>query len=105
MFWTVTAIVAIGVFLTRFSFFWLMDRITVTPTLRRILAYIPAAVLPAIVMPAVIYQGPSAGLDLANLRIYAALFAVLVAWKTRNLFATIGAGMVALWLLRWCTQL
>ncbi len=99
-FWPVVVLVAVGVFLVRLSFFWLMDRITITPTMKRILAYIPAAVLPAIVAPAVVYQGQTAGLGLDNLRIWAALIAVVVAWRTQNIFATIAAGFAMLFLLR-----
>ena len=33
-------------------------------------------------------------------RPWAALVAVLVAWRTRNVLATIGAGMAALYLLK-----
>jgi branched-subunit amino acid transport protein len=34
-------------------------------------------------------------------RIVAALGAAWVAWRTRNIFATLGAGMAVLWLLKW----
>lgn len=102
--WTLIALVAAGVFVVRFSFFVIMDRIAITAGLRRVLTFIPAAVLPTIIVPSVVFKGSTPGLDPANLRLYAAAIAVYVAWNTKNLFATIGAGMAALWVLKWlCT--
>jgi branched-subunit amino acid transport protein len=34
-------------------------------------------------------------------RVIAASVAMFVAWRTGSIFATLGAGMVTLWLLKW----
>jgi len=66
------------------------------------LKYVPPAVLMAIIAPAVLLPGGERVLlGLSNAPLYASLVAVLVAWRTRNLLATILVGMGALWLLRW----
>lgn len=101
MLWPLITIVAVGVFFIRFSFFWAMERITVTPTIRRVLTYIPAAVLPAIIIPSVVFKGATPGLYVGNMRLWATAVAIAVAWKTENLFVTIGAGLGALWFMQW----
>lgn len=65
------------------------------------LSFVPIAVLTAIIVPAVIIA-PDGDLALSgNARLPAALIAVTVALITRSVVATIGFGLVALWLLNW----
>lgn len=98
-FWPVVICLGIGTFLIRYSFILIMDRLTISDNVRRMLRFIPAAVLPALVVPAILLHRNGvtgfAGWD----RLIAALIAVAVAWRTRNILATIGSGMAALWLL------
>ncbi|MND04189.1 Branched-chain amino acid transport protein (AzlD) [compost metagenome] len=58
--------------------------------------------LTAIVITQVLKGSTGAGLqiDFGNERIYAWLLACGVAWTTKNVVATLGAGMAALWILR-----
>jgi branched-subunit amino acid transport protein len=66
------------------------------------LKYVPLAVISAIIMPAVfIPGGEGIDLDLTNTPLLASVAATLVAWRTKNLLATIIIGMAALWLLKW----
>lgn len=57
----------------------------------------PAAVLPALATSSLLAQTGSVD---GVARIIAAGVATAVAWRTRNLLATLGGGMAALWLLR-----
>jgi branched-subunit amino acid transport protein len=97
------AIVAIGVvtYAIRLSFIYLFGRIDEVPTrLRRPLRYVPPAVLAALVLPDLLSVGPSVAATLLDERLLAGVVAGAVAWRTENVFATIAAGMGALWLLR-----
>ncbi|MBI2724289.1 MAG: AzlD domain-containing protein [Chloroflexi bacterium] len=79
-------------------------RHTALPTAgRTALSYATPAVLAAIILPAVLYAGTPAAFDATpgNPRIAAAALAAVIAYATRNTWATIVAGMCALWLLTW----
>ena len=97
------AIVAVGVvtFGIRLSFIYLFGHIeTVPPRATQALRYVPAAVLAALVVPAVVSIEPTVGATLTGDRLLAGGGAALVAWYTENVTATIVAGLVALWLVR-----
>jgi branched-subunit amino acid transport protein len=99
-YWTIVPILGLGTYAVRLSFILLMERIPLPEAAHRMLRFIPASVLPALVLPAVVF-GQSGTTPLADpARTGAALIAMLVAWKTRNTLATIGAGMAALWALQ-----
>ena len=75
------------------------------PIIERALAFVPVAVLTAIIVPTVLYPDSKdpMKLDLTwhNPSLLAALVACAVSHFSKNLFATIGAGVVAFLLLRW----
>ena len=97
------AIVAIGVitYAIRLSFIYLFGRIDEVPTVvRRLLRYVPPAVLAALVLPDLITLCPSVAATLLDERLIAGAAAGVVAWRTENVFATIATGMATLWLFR-----
>jgi branched-subunit amino acid transport protein len=73
------------------------------PIVERALAFVPVAVLTAIIVPTVLYPGDGTRLDLSwnNPALLASLVAAAVSYFGKNLFATIGAGVVAFLILRW----
>jgi branched-subunit amino acid transport protein len=87
-------------FALRFSFIALSGKIDLPPSAKRALEFVPAAVFSALIFPSLL--GPAlagqftSGVAAQNLT---AIFAVLVAWRTKNVAITIGAGLVVLWLL------
>jgi len=83
----------------RFAFIGLIGDREFPEGLRRALRYIPPAVLAAIIFPPVLAPEQSLALGPENLRLYAAAAAALVAWGTRNIFATLAVGMAVLWAL------
>ena len=94
--WGVIGAIGLGTWLIRLSFIALLGRVEhVPPLMASILRLIPAAVLAAIVAPALTHSAGT--FDLGTDRFVAGVIAGLVAWRTRNVLATIGAGMVALW--------
>lgn len=97
--WALIAIIGAGTWVLRLSFLSLLGRVEqVPPTVARVLRYIPAAVLAALVLPALTHGGGE--FDLATDRFAAGALAGLVAWRTRNVLATISVGMVCLWVLQ-----
>jgi branched-subunit amino acid transport protein len=99
--WLTVLAAGVVTLLARASFIVLPAGITVPPWLQLALKFVAAAVLPALVLPEVLFRDALAG-DIFNIyRIAAATLALIVAWKTRNLFATLGVGLGALWLMQW----
>lgn len=80
----------------RFSFIYLLGRAELPETLRRMLRFVPAAVLSAIIAPELLLRVGSLDLSSGNTRLIAGLLAVLVAWWTRNTLVTILVGMALL---------
>ena len=99
--WLVIGSIAVGTLLLRFSFIGLVGRVQQVPeTALRVLRFVPSAVLAALVAPALFRPEALNDLTLGNERMLAGLAAAAVAWWTRNMFFTIGAGMAVLWILR-----
>lgn len=96
-YWVVALGIGVGTFLIRFSFILIMDKVTLPDAVHRMLRFIPASVLPALVVPAVLLHKNGVTSFAGWERPVAALIAVAVAWKTKNIFLTIAAGMAALW--------
>lgn len=97
--WLLIGAVAAGTWTIRVSFIALFGRIETTPPwVLRILKLIPAAVLAAISAPSLTHA--TGTLDLTTARFGAGVIAAIVAWRTKNVLATIGAGMGALWILQ-----
>jgi branched-subunit amino acid transport protein len=73
------------------------------PLIERALAFVPVAVLTAIIVPTVLYPGDGDKIDLSwhNPALLASLVAAAVSYFGKNLFATIGAGVIAFLLFRW----
>jgi len=97
--WILMGVAGFGTWLIRLSFIALLGRMAKIPDLAmRILRLIPAAVLAAIVAPSITHA--SGTLDLGTDRFVAGVIAGVVAWRTKNVLATIGAGMGVRWILQ-----
>jgi branched-subunit amino acid transport protein len=97
--WAVVALGGLATYLIRLSFIALIPSEKLPAVLRRGLRFIPPAVLSAIVLPELALRDGRLALSLDNDRLLAGLAAALVAWRLRNSWLTIGAGMLALVLL------
>lgn len=99
------AVVCIGAatYALRLSLIGLAGRVSLPPLVERALRYVPVAALTALVVPDLVggSAGNAAGWALLtqNPRLWAGIVAALVAWRTRNVLLTVGAGMAVLWLL------
>lgn len=99
VFWYSVIILSLGTFALRFSFIYMMDKITFPGPINKMLKFIPVSVLPAIVVPAIAFEKSTAMYSFDYLRIAAGVIAAAIAWKTKNMLLTIALGMVSLWLL------
>ena len=66
---------------------------------KKILSYVPSAIFPAIIFPP-IFLDNTGSLDIeSNPKILAAIFAIMVGYITKNIIATIFAGLTSYWFL------
>ena len=86
--------------LTRASFVVFGVRLTLPPLLEQALRFAPAAVLGAIVAPALVLHGGQTDFSAGNYRLFAALVASLIVWRTKSMIWSIAGGMATLTLLR-----
>jgi branched-subunit amino acid transport protein len=84
----------------RFSFIYLMGRVALPDYARRVLRFVPAAVLAAIVAPEVLMPAGQLDVSLGNSYLLAATAAVIAALWIRNTLITILIGMAVLALLQ-----
>lgn len=100
--WLVMLLGGLITFGMRFSLIYLLGegRFEIPPTMRKALHYVPPAVLSAIIFPELFLHEGALDLSLENTRLLAGLFAILVAWLSRNTLITIVAGIIALFLLQ-----
>jgi len=94
-----------GMFLVTFGVRYpvlaLVGKLKLPEVVLRALRFVPPAVLSAIIVPAVFYpDGEQLMWGLDNPRLIAAVIAILMAWRLKNLLLTIVVGMVALWVLQ-----
>jgi branched-subunit amino acid transport protein len=97
--WLTMVIAGLATFAIRFSFIGAAGRINVPPWFARMLRFVPVAALTALIWPDLLMT--HGALALGEPRLIAGLTAATVAWKTRNIFATISCGMLVLWLMQW----
>jgi branched-subunit amino acid transport protein len=90
---------AIVTFLIRYPVLALLGKVSLPDPALRALRYIPAAVLTAIIVPAVLLPEGQIKIG-SNAFLLAAIVAVLVSWRTKNLLLTIIIGMASLWIFR-----
>lgn len=82
-------------FAVRYPVLALLSRMTLPPWALSMLRYVPVAVLTAIVVPAILApDGQTVLVGVGNAHLYAGIAAGVIAWRTRNLLATIGLGML-----------
>ena len=86
--------------LIRYPILALVSRVKLSDGAIRALRYVPVAVLTAIIIPDLVLSGGEPSLALSNAYLYAGIIAAVIAWRTRNLLATIGVGMLIFFVWR-----
>jgi len=101
--WLIVLAMGAATYGMRLSVLALVHHSRLPRTLREALRFVTPAVLAAIILPAILYSGGSHSFDATpgNERILAVAVAAGAALLARNVWLTIGAGMVTLWLLQW----
>lgn len=95
------ALLVLCTFLTRASYHLFGHRVPLSDGVRRALRYAPAAALTAIIIPIVLpWSAPDSMATVIDQRLFAAVFAIWLFKKTRNVLIMIVGGMVAFWVLR-----
>lgn len=87
--WLIIGILAVGTFAIRFSFLGLIGNKPIPPLMERMLRFTPVAVLPGMVAPLLL----SGGAIPDPVRLIAALTAVAVAYRKRNVVWGMFAGI------------
>jgi branched-subunit amino acid transport protein len=98
--WLTIAAAGVLTYVTRLSFIYLLDRVSMPDWFRRALRFVPAAVLSAIVLPELLIPNGTVLLPWKNPALLSGIVAVLVAWRAKNVPLTIIVGMAALLVLR-----
>ena len=99
MHWSIIIYAGIITFVTRFSMIFLLKKDTLNDWSKKILSFVPAAIFPAIIFPP-IFLNNEGYLDLENnSQIPAAIFAIIVGYFSKNIIATIFAGLISYWFL------
>ena len=99
--WVVLLVSGVVTFLIRLSFIALLGHRQPPEWLRRGLRLIPPAVLTAIIVPEVLLPGGTPDFSPLNPRLWGALAAGWIAWKTKSPVLTVLAGMGVFYLARW----
>ena len=98
--WIVILAIGTGTFLLRFTMVALVGKVSLPEKLFDALQYLPPAIFAALVIPAIYRHDPLQFAPEHPARLLAGLLAIVIAWKTRNMIATIVIGMVAMWVLQ-----
>jgi branched-subunit amino acid transport protein len=78
---------------------FLLKKDVINEKTKKVLSFVPAAIFPAIIFPP-IFLDNTGSLDLeSNPKILAAIIAIIVGYFSKNIIATIFAGLVSYWFL------
>ena len=100
-FWLIIVGLAAGTWAMRSLPIMLHGHVPHPPWLERFLKHVPVAALTALVVPGSLYVHAGETYSLAPARVVAAVLAMVVALRTKNIAATLAVGMAALWLAQW----
>ena len=97
--WALIIYCGLITFFTRFSMIALLKKEMFNDRIREILSFVPSAIFPAIIFPA-IFLDSSGDFQLENNpKIMAAVIAMLIGIISKNIIATIIAGLASYWFL------
>jgi len=99
MHWSLIIYAGIITFVTRFSMIFFLKKDILNDKAKKILSFVPAAIFPAIIFPPIFLDNTDS-VDLENNpKILAAVFAIVVGYFSKNIIATIFAGLILYWFL------
>ena len=95
--WALIIYCGLITFFTRFSMIALLKKEMFNDRIREILSYVPSAIFPAIIFPAIFLDNFGTIQLEDNPKILAAIIAMCVGIYSRNIIATIFAGLASYW--------
>lgn len=98
--WLTMLAAGVLTYATRLSFILILGQREISPRFQQALRFVPPAVLSALIFPQLLLPNGTLDLSLGNERLIAGIVASAVAWLTKNVVATIVAGMVTLLFLQ-----
>ena len=99
MYWSLIISCGLITFFSRFSMIFFLRQDILNGKAKKILSFVPAAIFPAIIFPP-IFLDDNGTVDLENNpKILAAIFAIIVGYLSKNIIATIFAGLISYWFL------
>ena len=98
---TLVSIIFAGVltYFTRMTMITLINKDMLGDKIKSVLEYVPSAVFPAIIFPGIFINDFGTFIDMNDPKIFGALVAVIVGYFSKNIIATISAGLVSYWFL------
>lgn len=99
-FWLTVVLLAAGTLAIRGSVIAVSHRVTITPKMRELFTFIPAAILPAIVAPMVFFHRGDVSWLAEKERAIVLVLSTLVCVFARSMVLTVAFGLVALYLVR-----
>ena len=95
--WLLITYCGLITFFTRFSMIALLKKEMFNDRVREVLSYVPSAIFPAIIFPAIFLDSSGLIQLEENPKILAAIIAMGVGIFSRNIIATIFAGLASYW--------
>ena len=98
---TLTSIIFAGVltYFTRMTMIALISRDMLGDKIKAVLEYVPSAVFPAIIFPGIFINDYGTFIEINDPKLYGALVAIVVGYLSKNIIATISAGLISYWFL------
>ncbi len=97
--WALIIYCGLITFFTRFSMIALLKKEMFNDRVREVLSYVPSAIFPAIIFPAVFLDEMGFLQFENNPKILASIIAVIIGILSKNIIATIVAGLAVYWFL------
>ena len=97
--WALIIYCGLITYLTRFSMIALIKKEMFNDRIREILSFVPSAIFPAIIFPAIFINDTGLIEIDGNLKIIAAIIAMIIGIITRSILATIFSGLISYWFL------
>ena len=99
MTWLSIIIAGALTYLTRMTMTALVSREMLGDKIKAVLEYVPSAVFPAIIFPAIFINDFGSFVEINDPKIFGAIVAVIVGYFSKNIIATILAGLLSYWFL------
>ena len=99
MSWLSVIIAGLITYFTRFSMVTFVNSKMMSKKVRLVLSYVPSTVFPAIIFPAVFYNDFGNLVEINDPKIFGTIVAIIIGFISRNVIATILAGLIVYWFL------